>query len=275
VKNDRKIVSAEWLNENLTNPNIKIIDCRFTLKDPNFGNEEYLKNHIPNAYYLDLNKDLSSEVQKHGGRHPLPDPNVFARKLEEIGIIKNETMVIAYDDSRFAFSARLWWLLRYLGHEKVALLDGGWNGWLKHNYPTTDIVPESTQSSFVPEIATDWIVDIETVKQRKDLSSVILLDSRQEERYRGEKEPIDLVAGHIPGAINVFWQKITDSEGNLVSLDLQKQIWQNFSDAEEIIVYCGSGVTACVNIFSMTMLGMKNYKLYPGGWSDWCSYFNT
>lgn len=275
MTNYQSVVSAQWLQDNLTNPDVKIIDCRFRLQNPDWGNQEYLKNHIPEAYYLDLNKDLSSAVQKHGGRHPLPDFDLFASKLEKIGIIKNKTRVIVYDDSRFAFAARLWWLLRYLGHKEVALLDGGWNGWVNNNLQTTDIIPKEDQGSFQPEIASDWIVNIDTVKQRKDLSSVILLDAREEKRYAGEEEPIDPVAGHIPGAINVFWQKITDSEGYLIPLDMQKQIWQPLEKAEEIIVYCGSGVTACVDIFSLEMVGIKNYKLYPGGWSDWCSYFPT
>jgi thiosulfate/3-mercaptopyruvate sulfurtransferase len=274
MTNLKSIVSAQWLQENLTNPDVVVIDCRFRLQDPSWGVEQYLNSHIPGAYYLNLDQDFSSLVQQHGGRHPLPNPNSFAKKLEELGIIKGKTMVIAYDDSRFAFSARLWWLLRYYGHEPVALLDEGWNGWLNNNYPTSYLIPELKTGSFQPEINPNWTIDIETLKQRKDLPSVVLVDCREEDRYRGEREPIDPVAGHIPGAVNLFWQNITDSQGKLQPLSVLQQLWQPYQSAEELIFYCGSGVTACVGIFALEILGIKNYKLYPGGWSDWCSYHN-
>jgi thiosulfate/3-mercaptopyruvate sulfurtransferase len=274
MTNYQGIVSAQWLQANLTNPEVKIIDCRFRLQDSHWGYQQYLQSHIPGAYYLDLDRNLSSPVRQHGGRHPLPDPQVLARKLANVGIIAGKTMVVAYDDSRFAFAARLWWLLRYLGHDKAALLNGGWHGWRENNYPTTDIVPPSEPGSFPPEIATDWIVDLETVKQRKDLLSVVLVDAREGDRYRGEREPIDPIAGHIPGAVNLFWQEFTDSQSNIQPLSKQQQLWQPYQNAEEIILYCGSGVTACVNLFSLEMVKRKGCKLYPGGWSDWCSYLN-
>lgn len=272
MTNYQGIVSAQWLQDNLARGEVIIIDCRFRLQDPAWGYQQYLQSHIPGAYYLDLNRDLSSSVKQHGGRHPLPEFDLFAHKLASMGIIAGKTMVVAYDDSRFAFAARLWWLLRYLGHEKVALLNGGWSSWRENNYPTTDIVPPSIPGFFQPKIATDWVVDIETVKQRKDLSSVVLVDARSGDRYRGEREPIDPIAGHIPGAVNLFWQDLSDSQNNIQPLKQQQQLWQPYQNAEEIIVYCGSGVTACVNLFSLEMLKFNNCKLYPGGWSDWCSY---
>lgn len=268
------MVSSQWLAENLDNPDVKIIDCRFRLTNVDWGYQEYLKSHIPGAYYFDLDRDLSSAVQEHGGRHPLPDANLFAQKLEKIGIVKNKTEVIVYDDLRFAFAARLWWLLRYFGHQKVALLDGGWNDWLKKDYPTTSIIPESKKGFFEPQINPHYVVDIDTVKQLANNTDTILIDSRSGDRYRGENEPIDPVAGHISGAVNHFWQDITDSQGYIKSIDIQKSFWQPLENKSEIIVYCGSGVTACVNILSLQMSGLKNIKLYAGGWSDWCSYFN-
>lgn len=272
MNNYQAIVSRHWLQENLTNPDVKIIDCRFRLPEPDWGYQQYLESHITGAYYFDLDQDLSGVKQKHGGRHPLPNPQDFARKLAEIGVIQNQTTVVAYDDSRFAFSARLWWLLRYLGHDKVVLLDGGWNSWVENNCPTTKTLPSSKKGFFEPQIKHNLIVDMETVKQTQNLTSVALIDAREGNRYRGEIEPIDPVAGHIPSAVNVFWQNITDSQGNIVPIEVQKLFWQPFQDKEEIIVYCGSGVTACVNLFSLEMSGIKGAKLYPGGWSDWCSY---
>lgn len=271
-------VTCEWLAGqlksfvNLDNSKLVVIDCRFQLLNSTWGYEQYRLSHIPGAYYLDLDRDLSSPVRSRGGRHPLPDIEQFACKLARIGIVKDETLVVAYDDSRLAFAARLWWLLRYLGHERVALLDGGWKAWQNGGYPTSEIIPQPRSGSFVPQPRTDWIVDLETVKARKDLSSVVLIDSRDSDRYAGIKEPIDPIAGHIPGAVNSPWQRVTDASGYLRPLQEQQQLWTEYQRAEEIIVYCGSGVTACVNLFSLHLAEIEQVKLYPGGWSDWCSY---
>lgn len=268
------LVSPQWLREHLNEPNLIIIDCRFQLADPQWGYQQYQENHIQGAFYLDLNRDLSAPVTKHGGRHPLPNPNLLAHKLEMIGITSGQTLVIAYDDSRFAFAARLWWLLRYLGHFKVAVLDGGWQAWLQAGYPVSNQLPHSQLGTFSPQPHPQWLVDIESVKDKQHLASVILVDSRARERYLGEKEPIDPLAGSIPGAVNSPWQLLTDEQGYLISLSEQQELWSKYSDAEEIIVYCGSGVTACVNLLSLQLVGYENTKLYPGGWSDWCSYLS-
>lgn len=266
------IVSPQWLMDNLDSPQVIVVDCRFQLADPQWGYGQYCEGHIPGAYYLDLDRDLSSPVGKHGGRHPLPNPGQLAAKLASIGIVSGETLVVAYDNSRFAFASRLWWLLRYLGHDLVALLDGGWNGWQKQGYPMSKDFPSPKQGRFIPQLQEEQIVDIEQVKARKDLSGVILIDSREGDRYRGKREPIDPIAGHIPGAVNLPWQQVSDDKGQLKPIPEQQKLWESYQQAEEIIVYCGSGVTACVNLLSLELAGMKNSKLYPGGWSDWCSY---
>jgi thiosulfate/3-mercaptopyruvate sulfurtransferase len=265
-------VSPQWLLENLDNPQLVIIDCRFQLLEPEWGYNQYQSSHILGSYFLDLNRDLSSPVREHGGRHPLPNLNLLAEKLAATGIIQNKTQVVVYDDSRFAFAARLWWLLKYLGHASVAVLDGGWNAWQKLEYPITAEIPPAKNGLFIPQPQTSLVVDRWIVIDRKDLDSVILLDSREEFRYLGEREPIDPVAGHIPSAINSPWQQTTDSEGFWHDRSVREQLWHKYRDAEEIIVYCGSGVTACVNILSLESVGIKNVKLYVGGWSDWCSY---
>lgn len=265
------IVSCEWLSGQLDNPQVIVVDCRFQLTNPEWGYQQYLSSHIRGAYYLDLEKDLSSCVGQHGGRHPLPHPQLLAQKLAAIGINSGETLVVVYDDSRFAFAARLWWLLRYLGHKNVALLDGGWTAWQAGGYPVTALLPTPKLGRFTPQLHPDWIVDIETVKAIQASPSVVVIDSRSGERYRGEREPIDPIAGHIPGAVNSPWTQVCDQQGYLQTVAFQEKLWADYQQAE-IIVYCGSGVTACVNLLSLTLVGSENVKLYPGGWSDWCSY---
>ena len=272
MKKTEHLVDREWLIQQLDNPQVIIVDCRFQLANPNWGEEEYRACHIRGTYYLDLERDLSSEVKRHGGRHPLPDIDVLAQKFAQMGIVKNQTLVVAYDDSRFAFASRLWWLLRYLGHDSVVLLDGGWHDWLKHDYPVSNAIAENRAGSFSPQPNPDWLVDINTVKSSQNKDGVIIVDSRDRDRYLGLREPIDPIAGSIPGAVNSPWKQVSNESGYFKPLETQQQLWDDYKQAAEIIVYCGSGVTACVNLFSLSLAGVKNTKLYPGGWSDWCSY---
>ena len=272
MNDNNLIVSPEWLAANTENPQVVIIDCRFSLADSESGQKQYQESHIPGAFYLDLNRDLASAVGKHGGRHPLPNMGELAEKLSAIGINSSETLVVAYDDSRLAFAARLWWLLRYVGHSKVALLDGGFSAWKAAGYPVTNTLPQPREGKFVVQLQPDLVVDIETVKERKDLAGAVLIDSRESERYAGLREPIDPIAGHIPGAVNYPWQEVTDETGKVRSTSAQKQRWAQLETGAEIIVYCGSGVTACVNLLSLEIAGIPDAKLYVGSWSDWCSY---
>lgn len=272
MNDNNLIVSPEWLAANTENPQVVIIDCRFSLADSESGQKQYQESHIPGAFYLDLNRDLASAVGKHGGRHPLPNMGELADKLSAIGINSSETLVVAYDDSRLAFAARLWWLLRYMGHSKVALLDGGFSAWKAAGYPVTNTLPQPREGKFVVQLQPDLVVDIETVKERKDLPGEVLIDSRESERYAGLREPIDPIAGHIPGAVNYPWQEVTDETGKVRSTSAQKQRWAQLEIGAEIIVYCGSGVTACVNLLSLEIAGIPDAKLYVGSWSDWCSY---
>jgi len=279
VSSPTAIVSADWLLAHLDNPGVAIADCRFSLMEPDLGRRQYYQSHIPGAVYFDLNADLSGPVQRHGGRHPLPDPAALAQTLAAAGITRSETWVIAYDDSRLAFASRFWWLLRYLGHDRVAVLDGGFSLWQAAGYPVTAATapsPLRPAGQFVPALRPEMVVDIEMVKQRKDQAGVVLVDSREGDRYRGEREPIDPIAGHIPGAVNYPWQEVTDEQGRALPTQAQYQRWQNLfstQEIDEIIVYCGSGVTACVNLLSLEMAGWGGQgRLYAGSWSDWCSY---
>lgn len=268
------LVSASWLADHLTDPQVAIADCRFSLMEPALGQQQYAEGHIPGAVYFDLNRDLSRPVQKHGGRHPLPDTQSFAQTLSHAGITSGETFVVAYDDSRFAFASRLWWLLRYMGHDRVAVLDGGFNAWKAAGYPITSETTDPMPGQFVPQVRSHWVVDIDAVKQQKDLPGVALVDSREGDRYRGEREPIDPVAGHIPGAVNYFWKDVTDAEGLAHPVSVHQDRWQSLCDADTIMVYCGSGVTACVNLLSLELAGLSTGALYAGSWSDWCSYIS-
>jgi thiosulfate/3-mercaptopyruvate sulfurtransferase len=271
------LVSPDWLAEHLDDPTIAIVDCRFALMQPELGQQQYQTGHIPGAYYLDLNQDLSSPVSLHGGRHPLPDLAILAKKIEAMGVQSNPsqpTRVVVYDDSRFAFAARLWWLLRYLGHAHVAVLDGGWTAWQAAHYPVTDAVPGAKLGNFMPNPQAEQLVNIDQVKAQKDLSTVALVDAREGDRYRGEREPIDPVAGHIPGAVNLPWQAVTTEQGWAKSREDHRDRWAELSACDSIIVYCGSGVTACVNLLSLELAGITTGKLYAGSWSDWCSYLS-
>ena len=273
MTNSPYLISAQALSEQLNDPNIVVIDTRFSLSEPALGRRQYQAGHIPNAYYLDLNEDLSSRVQSHGGRHPLPEWATFVQTLNALGVSSNPpTQVVVYDDSRFAFAARLWWMLRYLGHEQVAVLDGGIRAWEAAGLALSTDIPKTKEGHFVSEFQQNWTVDIEQVRQRQE--GVVLIDSRSPERWRGEVEPIDPVAGSVPGAINAFWKNITTDEGFLKDADALADYWhqRGVRSTDEAMIYCGSGVTACVNLFSLVVAGHPMHKLYPGGWSDWCSY---
>lgn len=266
------VVSPQWLTEHLTSALI-IIDCRFYLPEPDLGQQQYDTGHIPGAYYLDLNRHLSSPVLNHGGRHPLPHWPKFIDTLNLLGIQSQpQTPIILYDASRFAFAARLWWMLKYLGHNNVALLDGGLNAWMEAGLALSNETPRPQVGRFVPQPQANWIVDIDYVRQHKDEIGTMVIDSRSAERFRGEHEPIDPIAGSVPGAVNYFWKNVSTEAGLLKSPDELAHHWRAIDDADDVIVYCGSGVTACVNLFSQVVAGKPMGKLYPGGWSDWCSY---
>ncbi len=270
------IVTAQWLHSQLDHtqpPDLAIVDCRFALTDADLGKQQYDTAHIPKSYHLDLNRDLSSPVGIHGGRHPLPNDRHLSAKLAALGINFQQTLVVAYDDSRFAFASRLWWLLRYYGHKNVVVLDGGYSNWVKAGYPVTADLPQpALPGNFQAQPDPDLIVDIDMVKAIQHTSTHLLIDSREPDRYLGKTEPIDPVAGHIPSAVNYPWQDVSTSSGFAFDIDRQQQRWATITGDVEPVVYCGSGVTACVNLLSLELAGIQGAKLYPGSWSDWCSY---
>lgn len=257
----------------LHEPNAVIADCRFVLGQPDAGRQAYRKGHLPGAVYFDLEKDLSGPKREHGGRHPLPDLDEFARKLGEAGIDESVT-VAAYDDQGGAMAARLWWLLRFLGHPRVMIMDGGYTHWREAGYPVTGEEPAPRPvRQFGVRVRHELVAGMEEVRSKLGRAGVVLIDSREGKRYRGEEEPIDPAAGHIPGAVNRFWKDNLAEDGMWKPGNaLRGRFADLIAQDNELIVYCGSGVTACPNVLALAEAGRPDAKLYLGSWSDWVSY---
>jgi len=265
------LVSSDTLHQQLNHPDWIIVDCRFSLADTEAGAKAYRHGHIPNARYAHLDKDLSSAITDFTGRHPLPNFALLAKKLGDWGI-SNTSQVVAYDDAGGAFAGRLWWLLHSLGHDKVAVLDGGIKHWQKQGLPITTTLPKVKPATFRPYLnEAAWLSALQ-VQNSTAKKSICLIDARTPERYRGEQEPIDPVAGHIPYALNRAFQLNLDSNGLfLPSGQLCEQFKRLIGSAEpeQVVHYCGSGVTACHNLLAMEYAGLTGSKLYAGSWSEW------
>jgi thiosulfate/3-mercaptopyruvate sulfurtransferase len=264
------LISVQELRERLDDPKFVVVDTRFNLKDPAEGRRAYEQSHLPGAVYFDLDQDLSSPKGQHGGRHPLPDLQVFVRKLEHAGI-GNTTMVVAYDDSGSMYAGRLWWLLKYLGHDAVKLLDGGLGAWREAGFDLTTDLPKRKPALFTVDLRPEMLVDMAEVRAKLADPGTLLIDARAVERYRGDVEPLDPKAGHIPGAIN---KPFTDNleAGRFKRPERLKERFHKAMEADEVIVYCGSGVTAAHNLLALDEAGITGARLYAGSWSDWSSY---
>ncbi|MBA6412883.1 sulfurtransferase [Parahaliea sp. F7430] len=247
-----------------------VIDCRYSLADPKAGRADYEAGHIPGAFYLDLAEDLSGPKGQHGGRHPLPDPTVFAETLAALGVHRGSE-VIAYDDHGFAFAARLWWMMRSLGYRPPRLLDGGYAAWLAAGGEPDTALPEAHPCE-APDVGSYTGLYNYEALQPAQQDGALLIDSRESRRYQGLEEPVDPVAGHIPGARNKPWQEVTTDSAQLRDDQALQQHWGEVLEEEHLVLYCGSGVTACVNLFALSVLGRDDAILYAGSWSDWCSY---
>ena len=260
----RPLVSTEWLGERLHDESIRVLDCRFYLAEPDRGLAEYLQAHIPTAAFLSLEDDLTGSTGP--GRHPLPSPDEFVTKLRQVGIGNDHTVVI-YDDGSNAPAARLWWMMHSLGHRDVAVLNGGWTKWLAEPRSATREVPDWEPTEL--QLGSEWTgtVSYEGIATAEDL---VLVDSRAPERYRGDEEPIDPVAGHIPGAVNLPYVGNSTESGMLPDIELVERFRDLDSD-RQLVFYCGSGVTACNNILAAHLAGWEDTLLYPGSWSDWSS----
>jgi thiosulfate/3-mercaptopyruvate sulfurtransferase len=262
------LIDAPDLHDNIADPAWIIVDCRFVMADTAAGRNEYQASHIPGAIYAHLDEDLSNPPATDNGRHPLPAPAVLRERFGQMGI-DGSKQVVAYDNANGAYAARLWWLLRYMGHDAVAVLDGGWAAWQAAGFSVSSGVEEQTAVPFKGNPRTEWLVTADAVP-----SAQLLVDSRAAPRYRGEVEPLDPVAGHIPGAKNYFYQRNWDDNGRYLSATaIKAQLREVLGEtrAEEAVFYCGSGVTACVNLLALASAEMGNGRLYAGSWSDWCS----
>ena len=268
------LVTTQWLAEHLDDPNIRIADTRWYLLDVNKGERDYFAEHIPNAIYLSVDRDLSAPPLPDAktGRHPLPDAQAFSETMARAGI-SNTTHVIAYDDAGGANAARVWWLLKYFGHENVSLLDGGLNQWRAENRPLTTVVPNFARAEFHARANPDMVAAKTDLQARARDTHTLILDARMPERYRGEIEPVDARAGHIPGAVSASIVGNLRGADDFRFQDAEK-LRERFAalganDAREIIAYCGSGVNASAEIFALALAGYDNTKLYAASFSEW------
>lgn len=265
------IISVEDLNNNLSNKDWFVFDCRFLLKDPAAGLNKFSQGHIPGAQFADMDKDLSSAMTPTSGRHPLPERNELVEKLQTWGV-NNSSQIVCYDDMSGAFAARMWWLLKWLGHSNVAVLDGGIDKWIASGLALETEVQIRPKGSFDGQPNNEMWVNIEFVQQQLEQNKINLLDARSNERFTAKDTITDPVPGHVPGAISFPFAGNLSKQGVFLSADrLQKRYAKMFASDEDkkVINMCGSGVTACHNLLAMSIAGLPMTPLYVGSWSEW------
>jgi len=266
------LIDGATLQSHLNDPDWCVVDLRHQLADTAYGERAYAASHIPGAIFLHLDRDLSGPMTGKNGRHPLPDPQALMARLGEAGI-DNESQVVVYDDAQGMIAGRLWWSLRWLGHDKVAFLDGGFPLWQAEGRPTSAEVPQRPAKRFAGAVqggtvAADWLL------ANLDSPDLCLIDGRGPDRFRGENETIDPVGGHIPGARNRCFKDNLDAEGRFKPAPLLRSEFLALMAGVEparVVAQCGSGVSACLNLLAMEIAGLPGAKLYPGSWSEWCS----
>jgi len=266
-------IKTEQLAQFYSNPDWVIIDCRFDLQQPEWGFMDYQHAHIPGAIYVDLNRDLSGPITPKSGRHPLPQPECFAQLIAKLGITP-EKQVVVYDTTNGAFAARLWWMLRICKYYRAAILEGGFNKWAKENRPIRGGIESSKALLEIPSLSFDHSMYVTTEQMEMIYANpeYVIVDARSPERFRGELETIDPIAGHIPGALNRYHADNLNEDGTLKS---PKQLRKEFNEllagkhAEKCVVYCGSGVTSCFHLAVMDYCNITGAKLYVGSWSEW------
>jgi len=269
------IVDVASLRTVLGAPNVRVIDCRHDLLQPDLGQEQYRQGHVPGAVFAHLDHDLSGAKTGYNGRHPLPERLELVARLRSWGV-DTESQVVVYDASEACYAARAWWLLRWLGHAKVAVLDGGWPAWIGAGAPTSQQEPTLRAGDFEERPALEAIVTVETViewsRGAEAKSANLLIDARAPNRYEGRNETIDPVAGHIPGAINRFWKQNLTSEGRFKPPTQLRSEYAEILDGrspQSVAVQCGSGVIACHDLLALRLAGLQGAALFPGSWSQW------
>ena len=263
------LVQAETLASALGEADLVILDCRFSLADPDAGERAWRASHIPGARYAHVDRDLSDHDKRGQGRHPWPEADAFTTRLAAWGITPSHR-VVAYDDGDGAFAARLWWLLRTLGHRDVAVLNGGWTRWTALGLPVDDRVPAAKPAAYAATFDTQRLLDADAV-QRHLAAGGLLVDARAAERFRGEVEPIDPVAGHVPGAVNrPYASNLADGRFKPAArLHAEFDALLDGRAADEMVTMCGSGITACHHLLAMVHAGLPGAKLFTGSWSGW------
>lgn len=270
---EKLLVTTEELARHLDDPRWVVFDVRHDLPDYEKGRRAYEAGHIPGAYFLDTEHDLSGHKTGKNGRHPLPDIDAFAAKMNACGVAPG-VQVVAYDDMGGNFAVRIWWLLRWLGHDQVALLDGGFPAWQKEGRAVTTDVPGPRAGAFVPRPELGAMVDVHFVERFREDPAVKLIDARTAQRFAGQNETLDPVAGHIPGAVNRFWKTNLLPDGRFKSAEALRSEFGELlggTSADQSVHMCGSGVTACHNMFALALAGLSPGRLYPGSWSEWCA----
>jgi thiosulfate/3-mercaptopyruvate sulfurtransferase len=267
------LVATEILAAHLADPDWAVFDCRSVLGDPEAGPKAYAQGHVPGARYIHLERELSGPVTPDTGRHPLPDPSILAGILGRAGV-DGRVQIVAYDDAGGVYAARLWWLTRWLGHTRVAVLNGGWQQWMREGRPvSTDAVrPAARQFDFKGTVDAAWLSTAEVLEMVRGRKRGLLLDARAPVRYRGEQEPIDPVAGHVPGAVNLPHAGNVSEDGRFNDPAALRQRYEAAlccMRPEQAVCMCGSGVTACHNLLAMEIAGLKGARLYAGSWSEW------
>jgi thiosulfate/3-mercaptopyruvate sulfurtransferase len=267
------LVSVPELARHLNDPDWVICDCRHDLADVDAGRRAYGVSHIPGARFVHLDEDLSGPKTGRNGRHPLPEPERLARRLSQLGI-GNGSQVAAYDASGGYYAARMWWMLRWLGQDAAAVLDGGWDAWVKAKLPLSSEAPSVKPARFHSRIRSGVAIGAAEIAARIGQPQPLLLDARSPDRYRGENETLDPVAGHIPGALSRFFKLNLENDGRFKPPAVLRQEFSSALGAvapSDVVHYCGSGVTACHNLLAMQIAGLAGSRLYPGSWSEWCS----
>ncbi len=268
-----QLLSADQLHTRLDDPALVILDCRFALDAPDYGARSYAEGHIPGARFADLEQDLSGPVIKGvTGRHPLPNASDLLEKLHAWGV-NDDSQIVLYDDAPGAFAARAWWLLAWLGkHEGVYLLDGGLKAWKEAGLPTDAQLPAVQPGNFSGQADASLLINADELQQRLDNAELTLLDARALPRFKGEVEPLDPVAGHIPGAQCAVFTDNLGADGRFLpaeQLRARFDALRGNRPVEALVAYCGSGVTACHNLFAMSLAGYPLALLYAGSWSEW------
>ena len=266
------LIDAASLSPYLADPSWIVLDARFDLTDPAQGEVLYREAHIPGARYLSLDAHLSGHKTGANGRHPLPSPETAAANFGSLGVSR-QRQVVLYDADMGIFAARGWWMLRWLGHEAVAVLDGGLAAWQRAALPVTAAEERWTPAVFEPAPTEERRVPVDDVQAHLGEAARVLVDARAADRFRGENETLDPVGGHIPGAVNRFFQLNLTPEKAFKSRAELRAEWAAVcgNDASCVVMYCGSGVTACHNLLALEHAGMSGARLFPGSWSEWCA----